>query len=867
MNGKESLIHKNRTKNQIHLGFDALPASFNSQEALETIHDFQPDLVVINTGSLVGGSPELLTSIRSHFDGPILYLVDREQEQVLQRAQIDGPFCFIRKAFRPGFLRSSIEIALYKYSLDRRVRDSEERYQIISEMASDAAFSLKINPDRTTTPEWVSNSFIEIGGYSIDDIRQAGGWKSIIHSDDHDAFQQLFDTLLSGKSVTGEFRFFQKTGRLIWVQVIGQPRFDKKGLNVERIYGALRNITKLKLTKEILYRDQEELRALFDTAPIGMAITSLDFHLRSVNTTFCTMLGYPYRDLVGMTVRDITYAADLEGESRLFQKLVEGEFLNFEMEKRLVTRSGRLLQATMHASLIRDSHGIPLHFVTQYVDISLHKENEKTLEESYITFSTVLNSLDAYVTVIDMDTDEILFANQKAVDTFGKIANKKCWQMLQPGQNIPCAFCNNQELASPDGLSMPVSIEENFYQKINAWMEVRSQVIRWIDNRMVRMEIATDITRHKRMEVEMHLLNGSLSESLLSLQERNREMVLLNKLSETLQGCKKTDEAYQTIGKIALELFHQQPGVLITLNPENQAMGVGCRWGNLIYSQDESTLLTCPVMKDQKTIVSLNPEEASSCSCVTRSAFKVPFLCTAIHDQGQPFALLHLEFQDANPFNPLEVVSVNSTLQHQLTPREWEDLAMMTSSQLSLSLMNIRLNERLQLEAIRDALTGLFNRRYMDESLEREFSRALRHNHPVGVIMVDIDNFKSYNDQYGHGVGDSILKQIGAYLASHFRGEDTACRYGGDEIVIILPEAALEETTRRAMEINNDTHHLIFEENCFEQNLTTSIGVAVFPQHGKTPAEVLEAADAALYRAKQTGRNRVVVAQNCSNRH
>ena len=97
----------------------------------------------------------------------------------------------------------------------------------------------------------------------------------------------------------------------------------------------------------------------------------------------------------------------------------------------------------------------------------------------------------------------------------------------------------------------------------------------------------------------------------------------------------------------------------------------------------------------------------------------MPFLCTAIHDQGQPFALLHLEFQDANPFNPLEVVSVNSTLQHQLTPREWEDLAMMTSSQLSLSLMSIRLNERLQLEAIRDALTGLFNRRYMDESLER----------------------------------------------------------------------------------------------------------------------------------------------------
>jgi diguanylate cyclase (GGDEF)-like protein/PAS domain S-box-containing protein len=860
MNGKKDLMIKNSQKNQIRLGFDALPASFSTQEALETIQDYQPDLVMINADSLTS-SPNLLQSVRMHFEGPILYIVDREREQVLQRAQIDGPFCFIRNAFRSGSLRNTIEMALYKYSLDRRVRESEERYQIISEMVSDAAFSLKVNPDHSTTPEWVSNSFIEMGGYSFEDMHQSGGWAAIIHPEDQAAFQQLLNTLHSGKPATGEYRFFHKTGRLIWVQFYGQPRFDKKGQNVKRIYGALRNITKIKLTKEILYRDQEELRALFDNAPIGMAITSLDFHLSSINTTFCTMLGYSYRDLISLSIKDITYPDDLKEESRLFQKLMDGKFPNFEMEKRLVTRLGNLLHVTMHASLIRDSQGIPLHFITQYVDISERKENERSLEESYITFSTVLNSLDAYVTVIDMDTDEILFANQKAVDTFGKIANKKCWQMLQPGQNIPCAYCNNQELLSSEGRSGSPFIEENFYQKINAWMEVRSEVIRWIDNRLVRMEIATDITRHKRMEVEMHLLNGSLSESLLSLQERNREMVLLNKLSETLQSCKQTEEAYQNIGKTAPDLFNNQPGVLLTLDPETRAVGIGCHWGNLINSQDESIFSTCPAIKDKKVIVSLTPEETSSCPCVARSAFKVPFLCMAIHDQDKAFALLHLEYHDNSPFDPLESISVSNTLQHNLTLQEWEDLAMMTSSQLSLSLMNTRLKERLQIEAIRDPLTGLFNRRYMDESLEREFSRAMRHQHPVGVMMIDIDNFKTYNDQYGHKMGDSILKQIGAYLSRHFRGEDTACRYGGDEIVIILPEAALEETTRRALEINQDLHHLMYEKNCFEQELTTSIGVAIFPQHGHTPREVLEAADAALYHAKQTGRDRVIIAQ------
>ena len=860
MNGKENLIVKNNQKNLIRLGYDALPASFTNQEAMQTINEYQPDLIMINASSAMESSPELLADLRAYFDGPILYIVDKEGEEVLQRAQIDGPFCFVRKAFQPGLLRSTIKMALYKYSLDRRVRESEERYQIISEMVSDAAFSIKINPDRTFSLEWVTNGFVEIGGYSFEELRQAGGWTAIIHPEDRPAFEQHLNTLLSGKPATGEYRFFHKTGRIVWVQIFAEPRFDKKHLHLDRIYGALRNVTKLKLTKEILYRDQEELRALFDHAPIGMAITSLDFHLRSVNTIFCSMLGYAYRDLISISIKDITHSEDLDEETRLFQKLMDGELPNFTMEERLIMQSGKQIEVTMHASLIRDSHSVPLHFITQFVDISQHKKNEKSLEESFNTFSTVLDSLDAYVIVIDPETDDILFANQKATDTFGKIENKKCWQMLQPGQNVPCPFCNNQELFASGLLSTVPSIEENFYQKINAWVEVRSQAIRWIDNRLVRMEIATDITRHKRMEVEMHLLNGSLSESLLSLQERNRQMVLFNKLSEILQSCQKTDDAYPIIGKAALELFHNQPGIILTIDANTQTMGVGCRWGNLIYAQDASMLPTCPAIKEKKAIITLSPSESCSCSCVANSAFKVPFLCTPIYDQDKPFAMLHLEYHDSSPFDPLERLSVSNTIQHDLSLQEWEDLAMMTSSQLTLSLMNIRLKERLKIEAIRDSLTGLFNRRYMEESLEREFSHAMRHHLSIGIMMIDIDHFKSYNDQYGHMVGDSILKQIGVYLTCHFRGEDTACRYGGDEIVIILPEAGLEETLQRAWAINNDTNQLAMEENCFTQELTTSIGVAMYPLHGATPEEVLAAADAALYHAKQTGRNRVVVA-------
>jgi len=860
MNDKDSRLIKNSQKNLIHLDYDALSTSFSNQEALEAIHNYQPDLVLINLESATVSDPELLRSVRAHFNGPILYLVDRDKEQTLQRARIDGPFCFTRNPLQPGDFRRTIELALYKYAIIRHSHDNDERYQIISEMVSDAAFSLTLQPNQVFEADWVSDGFVEIGGYSFEEIGRVDGWRKAIHPEDQAAFLQQIDVLLSGKTVTGEYRFFHKTGRLTWLQFFAQPRFDKTGCTIERIYVALRNITRLKMTKEILYRDQEELRTLFDNAPIGMAITSLDFRLRSINTTLCSMLEYNYRELIGMISSDITDADDFVQERRMFQKLIDGELQNFVMEKSLISRSGNRMHTTMHASLIRDSRGVPLHFITQYVDISQRKLTEQSLEESYVAFSTILNGLDAYVTVIDMETDEILFANQKAVDTFGFIANKKCWQMLQPGQNVPCTFCNNSELMASDE-SGALFIEENFYPKINAWMEVRSQLIHWVDNRLVRMEIATDITRHKRMEVEMHLLNGSLSESLLSLQERNREMVVLNELSESLQICENTQDAYLAFGKIAEELFNAQPGELLTLDPASRTLGVGCRWGSLIYSIDESTVFSCPALKEKKLMISLSPEDTGICPCVTRSVFKVPFLCAVIDDQNKPFALLHLEYHDNSPLDPLENISVSSTISHSLSLKEWENLATMVASQLSLLLMNIRLKQRLQIEAIRDPLTGLFNRRYMDESLEREFSRAQRHQHPVGVIIIDIDHFKAYNDQFGHKMGDCILKQFGAYFLSHFRGEDTACRFGGDEIVIILPEASLDKTCERAREINRDSHNLIADENCFEQRLTTSIGVAVFPQHGHTFSEVMEAADSALYHAKQNGRDQVVVAQ------
>jgi diguanylate cyclase (GGDEF)-like protein len=165
-------------------------------------------------------------------------------------------------------------------------------------------------------------------------------------------------------------------------------------------------------------------------------------------------------------------------------------------------------------------------------------------------------------------------------------------------------------------------------------------------------------------------------------------------------------------------------------------------------------------------------------------------------------------------------------------------------------------------QSVRDPLAGLFNRRYLDESLEREVPNALRRNRSLGIIMFDVDRFKQFNDLFGHDAGDTVLRELGHYLAKYIRGGDLACRYGGEEFTLIFPECSLEETRSRAEELRTAFQQLsIKHRDTVLGKVTLSLGVAVLPEHGTTAAELLAAADGALLRAKREGRDRVLIAE------
>jgi diguanylate cyclase (GGDEF)-like protein len=179
---------------------------------------------------------------------------------------------------------------------------------------------------------------------------------------------------------------------------------------------------------------------------------------------------------------------------------------------------------------------------------------------------------------------------------------------------------------------------------------------------------------------------------------------------------------------------------------------------------------------------------------------------------------------------------------------------------LSLALANLKLRSTLREQSIRDPLTGMFNRRYMEETVEREILRAKRNNEAIGVIMIDIDHFKLFNDTFGHQAGDALLTTLGHFFLSHVRGEDVACRYGGEEFILVMPGAKPEPTLKRAEDLREKVHNI--DATFHGQSLgkvTLSMGVANYPANGTTLESLIQRADQALYQAKVEGRDRVVV--------
>jgi diguanylate cyclase (GGDEF)-like protein/PAS domain S-box-containing protein len=335
------------------------------------------------------------------------------------------------------------------------------------------------------------------------------------------------------------------------------------------------------------------------------------------------------------------------------------------------------------------------------------------------------------------------------------------------------------------------------------------------------------------------------------LERRSTELTLLSQLGSFLQACLAAEEAYRVIAQFCEKLFPAESGMICVLSPSHNVVEAVAVWGEYPGAEQVFAPDDCWALRNGHMHVVEDRESALVCQHVVRSQASF-YLCVPMVAQGDALGVLHIRGKPGRHGPP-------DSVQDGAAPSR-PQLALAVAEQIGLALANLKLRDRLRTQSVRDALTGLFNRRYMEESLEREVRRAARKQGTLGTILLDIDYFKQFNDTLGHEAGDHLLRELGNFLELHVRGDDIACRYGGEEFILILPDASLETSRQRAEQIREAAKHLSIQYRGQPlETVTLSVGVAIYPEHGMTAQELLRAADGALYQAKKQGRDRVVV--------
>jgi diguanylate cyclase (GGDEF)-like protein len=360
--------------------------------------------------------------------------------------------------------------------------------------------------------------------------------------------------------------------------------------------------------------------------------------------------------------------------------------------------------------------------------------------------------------------------------------------------------------------------------------------------------IARDITEVKRMEEETTQANERLTSLVKRLEEQHRQSVILTDMRDMLQACSKMEETAPIIMGFMKKLFPTSQGALFLLSNSRSDLESVVTWGDFPVNSENNIFPpdTCWGLRRGHAHVVEDIKVGPICPHLNNTLL-APYVCLPLMAKGDILGLLHLK----NAF------SANGSGNPEIA--DLRQMATTLSEYLSLSIANVKLSESLSRQSIQDPQTGLYNRRFMEESLQREITRAARKSTTIGLIMADLDHFKKFNDVYGHAAGDKIISQIGKLFNDKFRGSDIACRYGGEEFLIILPETSLADTVKRADRLREEITkmEMVFQGQILGA-ITMSMGAAAYPDNGTRMEELLRVADTALYKAKQEGRDRVI---------
>jgi diguanylate cyclase (GGDEF)-like protein/PAS domain S-box-containing protein len=539
---------------------------------------------------------------------------------------------------------------------------------------------------------------------------------------------------------------------------------------------------------------------------------------------------------------------------------------------------GALCWMSINAQPLRkDEQSKPYAVVTTLVDITENRNAAQSLQESENRFGEMVESAPIAI-IVSNEQGEIRQANTLVERLLGyehdELIGKpietliperfRQGQDLQPDEStfndrdLEMAFIDRME--HPADFAAELSVEAIISNSTlpsltgpNLWIrrkdssefpaDITLNAIHMSEG-PVEIRYLVDITEVKKAEESLLLTNEQVKSSMAEVENRSRELTLLGEMGDMLQSCTSSKEAHFVVASFAEKLFPGCSGALYMSTSEKDTYEAAIAWGENPPGEAMFTSNMCWALRRSRPHAANVTGNGLDCQHVGLQTMLncSGYICAPMKAQGKIMGVFHLRWNTANQGQDIQLLVIT------------------VAEHISMSLANLALREDLRMQSIRDPLTGLFNRQYMEEIFQHEMHRTLRHDAPLGVLMLDIDHFKDYNDTYGNAAGDTVLKTVGDFLLENQRGEDIICRYGGEEFIIILPDTALQESQKVAEKLRRTIHHIRFKH--LGQNLreiSISIGLASCPEHGRSTEKLIQAAEQALYRAKEAGRDRVRV--------
>jgi diguanylate cyclase (GGDEF)-like protein/PAS domain S-box-containing protein len=724
------------------------------------------------------------------------------------------------------------------------LKQAKEQLELVLQASSEGFWDWDLTTnDIYFSPRW--KEMLGYADYELDNTFEM--WESMIFEADHATALQLLEDYNSGKVNAFKMvqRFRHKDGSTVFILSRAIHLKDAEG-QVVRMVGSHLDITDHKRQELALKESEARYRNIIETTLEGVWMLDAEAKTTFVNQRMAEMLGCDIEAMQQQSFLDFMTPEDRAKAQEYFARRQEG--IQEQHSFKFCRQDGSELWTLISGTPLFNPDGTYQGAIGLLTDITPLIHTQEALKQSELKLSGILNSsLDGIMAFRSLRNDQGQIVDFEWIlsnPTACQIVNQSPHELI--GRRLLDVLPGNRT----DGLfDLYVQVVETGEAIQRQFHYQHDDIDTWFENIAVPLGDGftvtfRDISGVKASEQALQQANSALEVHLKDLRQRNDEMLMLSETSDFLQACRSLEEACAVISTLVKPIFPDCSGTFyITCASRNRVEAVA-RWGDCLHSVADFQPHDCWALRRGRWH-SITPErQGLHCNHIKDAPPNLVTLCIPMIAQGETLGMFYLSTQNAEVLNQAK-----------------QQLARTVAEQVGLAIANLNLRETLQNQSIRDGLTGLFNRRYLEEVLGSEIARAQRHHYSTAVVMLDVDHFKSFNDNYGHDAGDTILKAIAQMLQDSVRGADIACRYGGEEMTLVLPETSLDDAMVKAEEIRAAIYQvsMTYGGKTLGQ-LTASFGVAVFPDHGATGAAIIQAADAALYRAKGAGRNQVVAA-------